>query len=177
MPRTLRQVLVQLACAGGLIGLVGQLNHSLAPLALTLAVPGLVLAYAALRLPPRIALAVALLAGLWTDAASPVAFGRHALLFALVVCLVHNIRGRLPREETLVGVVVALFINLALFVALALLDLGSLPDPASGGLRLLADLLASQLFTALVGPWFLALQDRSLALARARPELLAKRFA
>lgn len=177
MPRALRQVLVLLACTGGLVALVGQLNHALAPLALTLSVPGLLVAYAALRLPLRPGLAVACLTGLWIDAAAPVAFGRHALLLGLAFCVLHNLRTRLPREETLVAVVAALFVNLALFVVLALLDLGALPEPASGGLRLLADLFVSQLFTALIGPWFLALQTRALVLTGGRPEVGVSRFA
>jgi cell shape-determining protein MreD len=177
MPRSLRQVLVLLACAGGLVGLVGQLNHGLAPLGLTLTVPGLLVCYAALRLPLQPGLLVACLAGLWIDAAAPVAFGRHALLLGLAFCVVHNLRARLPREETLVGVVAALFVNLALFVVFALLDLGALPDPAAGGLRLLADLVVSQLFTALIGPWFIALQTHALQFARARPEAAVSRFA
>ncbi|MBC8009593.1 MAG: hypothetical protein H7067_05815 [Burkholderiales bacterium] len=177
MSRTLRQVLVLLACAGGLVALVGQLNHVLSPLALTLTVPGLLIIYAALRLPLRPGLAVACLAGLWIDAAAPVGFGRHALLFGFAFCVVHNLRSRLPREETLVAVVAALFVNLALFVVAALLDLGALPDPAAGGLRLLADLFVSQLFTALIGPWFIALQTRSLQFAGARPEMVVSRFA
>lgn len=139
--------------------------------------PGLLVAYAALRLPLQPGLLVACLAGLWIDAAAPVAFGRHALLLGLAFCVVHNLRARLPREETLVGVVAALFVNLALFVVFALLDLGALPDPAAGGLRLLADLVVSQLFTALIGPWFIALQTHALQLARARPEVAVSRFA
>lgn len=176
MPVALRQLLVLLACAGLFLGLVGQLNHALSPLALTLGAPGLLVSYAALRLPPRVALASACLAGLWIDAATPVPFGRHALLLGLCVCVLQNLRPRLPRHETVVGVVVAMFVNLALFVVLALAALGALPDPAAGGLRLLADLVFSQLFTALVGPWFLALQDRSLGLVGARPEVPVGRF-
>ena len=177
MPRALRQVLVLLACAGGLSALVGQLNHVLSPLALTITLPGLLVVFAALRLPPGAGLAAALLTGLWLDAAAPVAFGRHAALLGLSFCFVHRIRARLPREETLIAVVVALFVNLALFVVLAFLDLGELPDPAAAGLRLLADLFVSQLFTVLAGPWFLALQRQALAYAGALPEATTSRFA
>ncbi len=177
MFHSLRQVLVLLACAGLLGALVGQLNHALAPLAVTVAVPGLLLSFAALRLPLRTGLAVACLAGLWIDAAAPVGFGRHALFFGIAFCALHQVRSRLPRQETLIGVVAALFINLALFVLFALLDLGALPDPASSGLRLLLELLVSQLFTALIGPWFLALQGGALRLASAQPETTVGRFA
>lgn len=176
MPRALRQVLVLLACAGLFCGLLGQLNHALAPFAFTLGAPGLLVVYPALRLPLRPALAVAILAGLWLDAAAPVGFGRHALMLGVCVCVLHNLRPRMPREETIVGVVSALFVNLAFFVVLALANLGALPDPSAGGLRLLADLVFSQLFTALVGPWFLAFQNRTLELVGARPETPVGRF-
>ncbi len=177
MPRALRQVLVLLACTGGLSALVGQLNHVLSPLALTITLPGLLVAFAALRLPSGAGLAAALLTGLWLDAGAPVAFGRHAALLGLSFCFVYRVRARLPREETLIGVVVALFVNLGLFVVLAFLDLGELPDPAAGGLRLLADLLVSQLFTVLIGPWFFALQRQALELAGALPAATTSRFA
>jgi cell shape-determining protein MreD len=176
MPRSLRQVLVLLACTGGLAALVGQLNHVLSPLALTVTLPGLLVAFAALRLPPGAGLSAALLTGLWLDASAPVAFGRHAALLGLAFCFVYRVRARLPREETLVGVVVALFVNLALFVVLAFLDLGKLPDPAAGGLRLLADLVVSQLFTVLIGPWFLAFQRQALELTGASPVTVVSRF-
>ena len=177
MPRALRQVLVLLACTGGLSALVGQLNHVLSPLALTVTLPGLLVAFAALRLPTGAGLAAALLTGLWLDAAAPVAFGRQAALLGLAFCFVHRVRARLPREETLIAVVVALFVNLALFVVLAFLDLGELPDPASAGLRLLADLVVSQLVTALIGPWFLALQRQALERTGALPASTLRRFA
>jgi rod shape-determining protein MreD len=172
-----RQVLVVLLCTCGLISLTGQLNHALAPAGLTLEVAGLLVAFAGLRLDFRRALIIALLTGLWVDASAPVAFGRHAFLFGFAVCMLSRFRSRLPREETLVGVVAALFINLALFVFAGFLDLGALPDSTSGALRLLADLVASQLFVALIGPWFFASQTHALRLAGASPTSLTRRYA
>lgn len=177
MLHALRQVLCLLACGAVLCALVAQLNHAASAWAITFSVPGLLVAYAALRLPLGAGLASVFVTGLWLDAATPLPFGRQAFLLALVFCFVHRLRGRLPRQEALVGVVVALFVNLALFVALAFFSLGSLPDPASAGLRLLADLLVSQLLTALLGPWFLALQDAALRLIGAAPVQTINRFA
>jgi rod shape-determining protein MreD len=177
MPHALRQILALLACAAVLWAILNQVNHHAAPWALTFSVAGLFVTLPALRLSLRTGLACALLAGLWLDAASPLPFGRHALLLGLAFCFVHRLRDRLPRTETVVAVVVALFVNLALFVALAFLDLGSLPDPAAGGLRLLADLLLSQLLTVLVGPWFFALQTASLRLVGAPPAQIVSRYA
>lgn len=177
MLHSLRQVLVLLACAAVLCAIVGQLNHYAAPWAVTFSVPGLLIVFAALRLPLGAGFASAFTAGLWLDAAAPVPFGSQALLLALAFCLVHRVRSRLPREQIMVGVVAALFVNLAMFVLLALLAIGGLPEPASGGLRILADLFVSQILTALLGPWFLALQAASLRLAGAAPMQVVNRYA
>jgi rod shape-determining protein MreD len=177
MSLVLRQILVLAACGAGLVALVGQLNHALSAFAVAISLPGLLVAFAALRLPPAPGLLVALLVGLWIDAATPVAFGRHAAILALAVCVMHRMRGRLPRNETMIGVVAALFVNLGIFAALAVFGLGHLPDPGAGALRLLADLLLSQLVTLLVGPWFFALQQRSLELVGAPPAVATSRFA
>ena len=177
MPSAFRQVLAILACIFGLLALVGQLNHVLAPFALTLDVAGLLVAFAGLRLDFRRAFIAALIGGLWFDAGTPAAFGRHAFLYALAVCMLSRVRARLPREEVMVGVVAALFVNLAFFVIDGFLDLGSLPDPAAGGLRLLADLGVSQLFIALIGPWFFACQSQALQLVGASPAQAVRRYA
>lgn len=176
MSPSTRQILVLLLCTGGLVTLLGQLNHGLSAFAVTLSAPGLLVAFAALRLSLKPGLLVALLTGLWLDAVSPVPFGQHALLLGLAFCMLHRVRARLPREEALVGVLAAIFINLALCIVLASARINDLPDPASGALRLLVDLVASQLATALLGPWFLALQARALQLAGAPPPAL-RRFA
>ncbi|NDC74475.1 hypothetical protein EBZ70_04085 [bacterium] len=175
MFRDSRQALALLACSGILIAIIAQLNHALAPLALTVSAPGLLIAYAALRLPTATGLAVVLFSGLWLDAAAMTPFGRQAALLGIAFGFLHNAARRLPHEETLVGVVSALFVNLALFVLLAVIDLGALPDSSAGAQRLLADLILSQVFTALTGPWFLALQNGMLTLAGAPPAKRARR--
>jgi rod shape-determining protein MreD len=177
MLHSLRQIFALLACAAILCAIVGQLNHAVSPWALSFSLPGLLVTYAALRLPPGAGLASAFVAGLWLDAATPLPFGRQAFILALAFCLVFRLRDRLPRQETITSVVVALFVNLALFVALAFFSLGALPDPAAGGVRLLGDLLVSQLLTALVGPWFLSLQAATLRLLGASPPQTSDRFA
>jgi rod shape-determining protein MreD len=177
MPTSFRQVFILCLCACVLQSLAGQFNHMIASFAVTLDLAGLLIAFAALRLPFGPALTVALFTGLWVDAYDPVSFGRHAFLYGLAVCMINQFRGRLPREETFVCVVTALFVNLALCVAAGFLDLGSLPDAGAGALRLLADLVASQLATALIGPWFIALQLRSLQLVRAEPVSAIRRYA
>jgi rod shape-determining protein MreD len=177
MSPALRQVLVVLLCTCGLASLTGQINHALAPASLSLEIAGLLVAFAGLRMDFRRALIIAFVTGLWVDASAPVAFGRHAFLYAFAVCMLARFRARLPREETFVGVVAALFINLAVFVLGGFLDLGGLPDSAAGGLRLLADLVASQLFVAVIGPWFFACQLHALRLAGASPASQLRRYA
>lgn len=176
-PISVRRILALLACALVLLFCLGRLNHALSGLALTFSAPGLLVAFAALRLPARTGLAVALLSGLLIDAQGAGAFGRNAFLLGLGFCLLHRFALRLPRESALVGVVAAVFLNLALVSVSLLVELGELPHPASAALRLLADLLASQLLTALIGPWFLALQARSLELVGAPAETRAPRYA
>lgn len=177
MFHSLRQILALLASAAVLCAVVGQLNHAAASWALSFSLPGLLVTYAALRLPPGAGLASAFVTGLWLDAVTPLPFGRQAFILAFAFCLVFRLRDRFPRQETITAVVVALFVNLALFVALAFFSLGALPDPAAGGVRLLGDLLVSQLLTALVGPWFLSLQAEALRMVGASPAQTADRYA
>lgn len=153
--------------------LVAQVNHLLGPAQVFLFAGGLFVAYAALMLPLRDGLAAVLMAGLLCDATEPVRFGTHLLLFAAAHAVVFNIRDRLPREETVARVIVALLINLALFLALSFALVGRGPSPGDIWPRLILDLVCSQLFLALVAPWFFALQFRTLVLARVERDPLA----
>ena len=152
--------------------LLAQANHVLAPWHTSLFAGGLFITFAALRLPLLDGCATAVLGGLLCDATAPVPFGTHTLLFAAVFAIVFNIRDRLPREETIVRVMVALVSNLALFLALSFLRIGDSPAPAAAWGRLFFDLLCSQVAIALVGPLFFALQGRALDLARTEPVTL-----
>lgn len=153
--------------------LVAQVNHLLGPAQVFLFVGGLFVAYAALMLPLRDGLAAVLMAGLLCDATEPVRFGTHLLLFAAAHAVVFNIRDRLPREETVARVIVALLVNLALFLVLSFALVGRGPSPGELWPRLILDLVCSQLFLALVAPWFFALQMRTLVLTRVERDPLA----
>ncbi len=152
--------------------ILAQANHSLAPLHVYLFGGGLFVAFAALRLPLRDGYGAVLLGGMLFDATTPVRFGTHTLLFAVAFAVIFNMRDRLPREETIVRVMVALLANLGLFLVLSFLRIGDAPAPAAAWGRLFFDLLCSQAVIALIGPWFFALQDRTLALARTEPVTL-----
>jgi len=141
---------------------VSQLNHYLAPLHVSLFTGGLLIAFSALRLGFREGWWASILIGLLIDSSSAVSFGFHALLFAVVHVVVFNLRGRVPREETAFGLLVALVANLALFFAITVVLIHRAPEPLSMVPRLLIDLLASETAVFLVAPWFFALQERTL---------------
>jgi len=163
----LRRCLIPFAVSLLVWWLVAQVNDYLAPHAAYLFVGGLLVTFSALHLRLRPGLVATLLTGLAIDAMEPAAFfGLHLLLFAVVHVLLFHLRTRFPREETAVGVVTALFANLALFLAYSVVALGAQPAPGVAWLRLLADLCWSQLFIAAVAPWFFALQQRALELGR-----------
>ncbi len=153
--------------------LVAQVNHLLAETQVYLFIGGLFVAYAALALPLRDGLAAVLLGGLLFDSGAPVPFGTHALLFAAVHAIVFNIRDRLPRDETVARVIVALLANLGLFLALSFALIGRGPAPGTAWPRLIIDLACSQVFLALLAPWFFALQSRALVLTGAERDNLA----
>lgn len=152
--------------------LMAQVNHALSGLRVYLFVGGLFVTYAALMLPPRAGLAVALLGGLLCDANAPVAFGTHLVLFTAAFAIVAHLRDRIPREDTIARVLVALFANLAIFLIFSFTQIGRSPSPAVAWPRLIVDLVSSQVALALIAPWFFALQHRVLLLARAEREVL-----
>jgi hypothetical protein len=147
--------------------LVAQLNHALAGLRVYLFVGGLYVTYAALMLPWRAGLALSLLGGLLCDASTPVWFGTHLLLFAATHAVVFHLRNRLPRDDTIACVIVALLANLGIFLLFSFSQIGASPAPAVAWSRLMVDLVCSQIFLALVAPWFFALQARALVVTRA----------
>jgi rod shape-determining protein MreD len=146
--------------------LVSQANHVLAGLHIHFFVGGLVILYSALVLPFRAGLAASFATGCVCDAYAPIPFGTHALLFAVAHTIVFHLRDRLPRDDTAGRVIIALLTNLGLFLALSFILIGRAPDPSSAWLRLVADLIASQAFLALIGPWFFALQEHTIEVIR-----------
>ncbi|HWA87518.1 MAG TPA: rod shape-determining protein MreD [Opitutus sp.] len=149
---------------------VSQFNHALSTLHIYLSIGGLFVTYAALALPLRAGLAAVFLGGLVCDAATPVAFGLHALLFSAAHYALFRVRDRVPRDETVARVVIALLANLALFLVFSFLEVSRLPEPAAVWPRIAFDLICSQVFLTVIAPWFFALQERALALARVSPD-------
>lgn len=150
--------------------LTGLFNHYIAGWGVHLYLGGLLVAYGALRLDPRSGFIAAVLTGLLVDALEPVPFGTSLFLFSLVHGIVLYGRHRFPREGAIFALVVALLGNLFLVIALSFLLVGASPRPGSAWLRIFVDLLFSQAALFLIGPWFITLQDRAMALAQIHPE-------
>ncbi|HYC70612.1 MAG TPA: hypothetical protein VEB66_05360 [Opitutaceae bacterium] len=131
---------------------------------------GLFVTFSALRLDSRNGWIAVTVTGLLADAMTPVPFGTSVVLLGLAYAALLHGRQRFPRDEPLFGTVVALFTNLFLFLALSFFLVGANPSPARAWVRLLTDLVLSQLAIALVTPWFLALQSRGFELVRVHPE-------
>jgi rod shape-determining protein MreD len=153
--------------------LVAEANNALSGLHVWLFAGGLFVVYSALAVPFREGFAASVLGGLLCDCVSPVAFGTHAVLFAAAHAVVFNLRERLQRDETAIRVVVALLVNLALFIALSVLRMRTSHLGAGAWPRLLSDLFWSEAALLVAAPWFFALQLRTLEMARANPPRLA----
>lgn len=172
----MRRALVLSVTSLLLWAVVAELNNTLASRHVYLWVGALYLVYGALVLPLRGGLAASFLAGLLCDATSGAGFGTHALLFACGHILLFNLRDRVPRDETAARVVIALLTNLTLFLVFGFLQVGRLPQPAAAWPRIIFDLICSQITIALIAPWFFAIQERSLALARPLTETYGRDF-
>jgi len=165
-----RRVLVLFLLQLLLRALVAEANHLLAPMHVYLFLGAVFLLYGTLALPFREGLLLATLGGLLHDAFAPVTFGTHAVLFAFAHVLLFRLRDRVPRDDTLGRVVIALLTNLTLYLIFSFVQIGGSAFAGSLWPRLIADLLWSQLALALVTPWFVGLQARALVLARAEPQ-------
>jgi rod shape-determining protein MreD len=147
--------------------LVAEANDALSGMHVWIFAGGLYVVYAALMFPLREGIAATLLAGLACDAATPLPFGTHTFLFVFCHLVLFQLRERIQRHETVVRVVIALFLNAGMFIAIALVE--ALRGSGGHALKLMGDLGVSEAVVALAGPWFFALQAASLKLARASP--------
>lgn len=157
--------------------IVTELNHALSSLHLYVFAGGLFVGYAALMQPMRTGLTATLLAALVCDANTPVAFGTHVILFAAAHLTVFRIRDRVPREDNIAAILLVLFTNFALFLLFSFTQMPASASPAAVWPRLIADLICSQVFIAVVTPWSFALQARALAWVETLVELRARRAA
>ncbi len=156
-----RRLVVMILSGWLLLILTRQTNHVLAPWSISIWLGGLLVAFPALHLNFRTGLISCLFLGFLVGVWSPLGFGTHALLFGLAHVIIFRIRKRLAASELAIGITVVLIANLALFVVLTFWTLGQAPV---SGLRILSDLIVSQLIIGSITPWFFALQTRSLDL-------------
>lgn len=161
-----RRTLVVFCCGLILFVLARQLNHSLAGYGLSVWIGGLLVTFPALRIAPQQGFNACFILGLLVDAFSPFPFGLHAFLFGVSQLIIVRIRNRLATEEVIIATVVALITNLALFMVLSFVLLGRVQGAPVSGLRLLADLVLSQVVIGITAGWFFALQERALQIAR-----------
>lgn len=169
----MRRVAILFACSLVLWAIVTQLNHSISELRIYLFAGALFVTFAALMQPFASGLVAAMLTGLMLDANTPVPFGIHLVLFATAHIMIYRLRDRVPRNDTISRVTVAVLGNLGMFLLFSFFELTRSPGVHGVWERLIVDLVCSQLFLALVAPWFFALQARSLALAGCERENFA----
>lgn len=160
-----RTVFVAAACGILLWILISQANHYLSPSHLYLFTGGLLVALPALRLGRSEGWRAVMLIGLWIDASTPVAFGLHGLLFLFTHSVVSFVRGRFPKDDTVIGIILALVANAALFIAISVPQFLVSFDRQALIARLFFDLFLSELIILLIAPWYFALQERALEIA------------
>lgn len=161
-----RQWLLMFGALVLLWALTSQVNHYLAGRSVHLFVGALYITFTALQFPARSGLLLSAVVGLLCDAVTPVPPGTHLLLFALAHALISKSRHRLPADHATSQVIIALITNAALYLALSLILIIRQPIIAQLWPRLIWDLLLSETFVVLIGPWFFALQSRILDLNR-----------
>ena len=162
-----REIWVAVATGLVLWMLLAQLNHYLSVWQIHVWGGGLFATFASLRFRFADGLWVALILGAVHDAAAPVPFGLHALLFGLAHAVIFVLRHRFPREEMLVAVAVTLIANLGLFLVLSFTRMPLAPPSVTVWVRLFADLFFSQVAIIVISPWFLSLQGRAMEIAGA----------
>lgn len=156
--------------------LLAQLNHAISGWGLYVWLGGLFITHAALAPSARAGRTAAFLGGLILDSTTPVAFGTHALLFAVGYTLVFRLRDRVAREENTTRIVLALVVNLVLFLVFSFLQSRQIPISATFWSRTAVDLLCSQVVVVIITPWFCALQARTLDLADTFAAAYERRF-
>lgn len=159
-----RRLIVMVIAGWILITLMRQTNHLLAPAGLSIWLGGLLIAFACLHLNPKTGLTACLLIGMMMDAWAPLGFGTHTVLFGAAQIIVVRVRNRFAASELTIGIIVALIINLILFVMITFIVIGRSHGGPISGVRLLTDLVISQVAIVLIAPWFFALQHRALSL-------------
>jgi rod shape-determining protein MreD len=147
-----------------LIAIAREANHYLAQVSVAIALGGLVLPVTALRLSQGPGLLAVVLTGFAMDATGPTAFGSSSIILAAALLAVRTLRHRLLREHFSTHLAVALLANLLLFFAQPLFSATAAAYAAPTLMRVVVDLLLSQIVLCVLACWFFALQERALVL-------------
>lgn len=166
----MRRSLVIIATSLILWAMIAQVNHYLSAVHIYVFVGGLFVTYAAINFPLGIGLTASVVSGIFCDAAEPVTFGTFVILYSAAHTVIFNIRNRLPRDDTMTQVIVALFANLGVYLSLCFIQIIHAPGLAGAWPRILADLIISQICLAIISPWFFAMQSKALTFVAEAPD-------
>lgn len=167
--RTDHRWLVVVAGNAVFLFLISQVNHHLTNFSLFglahgqtyLFLPGLPLAFTALRLNLRPAIVATVATAIALEAVVPVQSGVILLPATACVCVAISLRAGFNRFEPSTAIITALLMNLVLILAV------TIAAYRAGGVslsRVALDLLFSQLAVALITAWFFAAQTALLEL-------------
>jgi hypothetical protein len=117
---------------------------------------GLPVAFAALRLNLKQALAATIPTALLAESSYPVAPGTLLLPSVTCLCVTLSLRGNFNRFETMSAVITAIVINLVLMIVVSI---SAIASGGTSGSRLVLDILASQTAVVFLTTWFFAAQE------------------
>lgn len=158
----LLRLLILLAANFLLLWLVVTINVTLTAWQFTLYFPALFLVFPGLNLKPAPAILCALITGFCFDAAYPVPFGLHAVLFTLAAGGILQFRRRLHREKSAHRLYLTHALNGLLVVGFSIAIGREFLFYFPYWVRVLSDLAVSHLLLLILAPWFFSLQLHAL---------------
>ncbi len=148
-----------------LIFLQAQLNHRLAPVSLSLFVPGLLIVLPPLYLRGLPAQICVVLAGIWLDVALPgIPFGLSTIFFFALSLFIRHYRKRFHPQQNFHPLMLALLANGVWLLLLWILKGKGQWWDWHYHLRFSLDFAASQLLLLVIGGWFFNLQRAGIYL-------------
>jgi hypothetical protein len=148
-----------------LIFLQAQANHRLAPVSVSLFVPGLLIILSPLYMRGLSALLCVVLTGLWLDVALPgIPFGFSTLFFFALSLFIRHYRKRFHPQQNFHPLMLALLANGIWLLLLWLLNGRGQWLDWHYQLRFWLDFAASQLILLALGGWFFNLQRSAIYL-------------
>ncbi len=159
-----RRTLVILAVNGLLYFALNQVNAVLAPLSLHLSLDALYLLFAFLYLKTNQGLLIGFLTALFIDAALPVPFGVHTILYFCTLAALLRMRRELRRDNPRHIVLAAFWSNFFIMLGLSLLVGKGLLAQWDFWLRFCSDLAISQLLLIFLVRWWVDAQRQVLLL-------------